>query len=104
LIFFINYYIIIIIIIIAIFILAIIYVIDIIRDLLISTDSTLKNLEVKGQKIDFASDKTEYKVHITHDIDKLDLVVEPEHEKATYLVTGNKDLENGSIVKVKVTA
>ena len=38
------------------------------------------------------------------DVEKLDLVVETDHEKAKYVVTGNKELENGSVVKVKVTA
>ena len=81
-----------------------VYVLNIIRDTLISTDSKLKNLEVKGQEINFDTEKTEYNVHINYDVDKLDLVVEPNHEKAKYIVTGNKDLENGSVIKIKVTA
>lgn len=81
-----------------------VYVINVIRDTLISTNSKLKKLEVKGQDINFEIDKEEYKVHINYDVDKLDLVIEPDHEKAKYIVTGNKDLKNGSVVRIKVTA
>ena len=81
-----------------------VYVINIIRDKLISNNSKLKKLEVTNHEIDFSSDKTEYNVHINYDIEKLDLIIEPDHEKAKYIVTGNKDLEDGSIIKIKVTA
>jgi len=81
-----------------------VYVIDIIRDKLISTNSKLKKLEVKNHELNFNAEKTEYDLHINHDIDKLDLIVETEHEKAKYIITGNKDLNNDSIIKIKVTA
>ena len=81
-----------------------VYVINIVRDQKISTNSKLGKLEVKGQNINFEPDKTEYKVHINHDVDKLDLVLETDNEKAKYIVTGNKDLKDGSVVKIKVTA
>lgn len=81
-----------------------IYVINIIRDKLISTNSKLKTLNVKDHEINFNPEKNDYNVHISYDVEKLDLNIETEHEKAKYVVTGNKDLENGSVIKVKVTA
>ena len=81
-----------------------IYVINIIRDKLISTNSKLKTLNVKDHEINFDPEKNDYNVHISYDVEKLDLNIETEHEKAKYVVTGNKDLENGSVIKVKVTA
>ena len=81
-----------------------VYVIDVIREKLISDNSKLKVLEIKNHEISFNRDELNYSVHISYDINQLDLVIEPEHEKATYVVTGNKDLENESIIKLKVTA
>lgn len=81
-----------------------VYVIDVIREKLISDNSKLKVLEIKNHEISFNRDELNYSVHISYDIDQLDLIIEPEHEKATYVVTGNKDLENESIIKIKVTA
>ena len=81
-----------------------VYVVDVMREKLISDNSKLKVLGVKDHDISFNRDELNYSVHISYDIDQLDLIIEPEHEKATYVVTGNKDLENESIIKIKVTA
>jgi len=81
-----------------------VYELEIVRDKLISENSYLRNIEVKGYELDFDKDKLEYSIKIGSDVDQLDLNIITDHEKAKYLVTGNKDLKNESIIKIKVTA
>lgn len=81
-----------------------VYVLDIIRDTLVSTNSKLKNIIIKNHDFKFNGDKEEFDVHITSEEEKLDLEIIPENEKAKYVVIGNKNLKNGSQIKIKVTA
>ena len=80
------------------------YVVNIIRDKLISTNSKLKKITIDNHNISFDSDVLKYKVKLSEDEDKLNIKVETLNEKATYLITGNKDLKDKSVIKVKVTA
>ena len=80
------------------------YVVNIIRDKLISTNSKLKKITIDNHDISFDSDVLKYKVKLSEDEDKLNIKVETSNEKATYLITGNKDLKDKSVIKVKVTA
>ena len=81
-----------------------VYNLDIIRDTLISTNSKLKDIIIKNNDFKFDSTLDTFNVHITSDVDKLDLEIIPEHEKAKYVVIGNKNLKDKSQVKIKVTA
>ena len=80
-----------------------IYELDVIRDKKISSNSSLKSITIKGYKIDFSSNVKEYSIKI-EDEKELDISAECDNSKAKYIVTGNKDLENGSVIKIKVTA
>ena len=80
------------------------YVVNIIRDKLISTNSKLKKITIKNHDFIFDSETLNYKIKLTNDEDKLDIDVETANLKATYLITGNKDLKNKSVIKIKVTA
>ena len=80
------------------------YVVNIIRDKLISTNSKIKKLTIKNHDILFDSETFNYKVKLDKDEEKLDINVETSNNKATYLITGNKDLMNKSVIKIKVTA
>lgn len=80
------------------------YVVNIIRDKLISTNSKLENITIKGYDLNFSKEILNYKLKLLNKEEKLDITVKTENEKATYLITGNKDLENESIIKIKVTA
>ena len=81
-----------------------IYVLNVIRDKLISENSKLKNIIIANHKLDFNSGVYEYVVDVDKNEDKLDITVETEHPKAKFLIIGNKGLKNNSIVKIKVTA
>ena len=80
-----------------------IYSLIIKRDTLVSNNSNLKLLEVVNYNLDFNSNIKDYNLKIQKE-DKLDIKAEAEHEKAKVLITGNKDLETGSVIKIKVTA
>lgn len=81
-----------------------VYVIDIIRDKSISTNSKVRDIKIKNHDLKFNSDTLEYSLDIKGNESKLDIEVTTEHEKAKYLITGNKNLKNESIIKIKVTA
>ncbi len=68
-------------------------------------DKSLANLEsltIKGYDLDFKEDKYEYDLEIGDD-NTLDIDYKTKSPDATVQVTGNMDLVNGSIVKVRVT-
>lgn len=62
----------------------------------------LKELEVNGKNINFAKTKQEYNVKVSKDSNKLNLKYLTEDKDAKVTVSGNKDLKNGSKVKIKV--
>ncbi len=81
-----------------------IYVLNIVRDKLISENSKLKKITIANHNIDFNSNVYEYVVNVDKDENKLDITVETDHPKAKYLIIGNKNLRNNSVIKIKVTA
>lgn len=64
--------------------------------------ANLKSLTIAGYDIDFKEDRYEYDLKIG-DLNVLDIDYETVSPDATVLITGNMDLVNGSIVKVRVT-
>ena len=80
------------------------YVVNIIRDKLISTNSKIKKLTIKDHDILFDTENYNYKIKLDEKEDKLDINVETSNKNASYLITGNKDLMNKSVIKIKVTA
>lgn len=66
------------------------------------TVANLKSLKIKGYDLDFKEDKYEYNLKIG-DVNYLDIDVETLNPEAKYEITGNADLVNGSIIKIKVT-
>ncbi len=80
-----------------------IYVISVKRDGLISSNSNLKELKVEGYDLDFSQNIKTYNLKI-NDEQELNITAKADHEKAKVLITGNKNLKNGSVIKIKVTA
>lgn len=80
-----------------------IYALNIKRDLKISSNSLLKSLKITGYDIKFDQNNKSYTIKIGEE-KELKIEALAEHEKAKVLITGNKNLENGSVIKVKVTA
>ena len=65
----------------------------------LGTNANIKNIVVKGYKLKFEFDKENYKL-VIDDEDSLDISVEMEDDNATYEIIGNKNLKDGSIIKI----
>lgn len=79
------------------------YTVVVTREQLLSNNAKLSKLEVVGYKLNFNPETTYYDLKI-NDEDYLDLIYETEDEKATVNVEGNRNLVDGSIIKVNVKA
>ena len=68
-------------------------------------DTTLKNLTIKGQKIDFNKDEKKYYLTVDYDTTKLTVNATPTNEKATVKITGNdKFIVGKNTIKITVTS
>lgn len=68
-----------------------------------SSDATIKSLTIKNYDINFKSSINDYKLQIDNE-DKLDVNVILNSDKAHYVINGNKDLINGSVIEIVVTS
>lgn len=68
----------------------------------ISDNNNIKSITIKNHSIDFKSNVYKYTVKANEK--ELDLTITLDDENATYKITGNNDLKNGSEIKIKVTA
>ena len=66
------------------------------------TLANLKTLTIEDYEIDFSPSKYEYDLHID-DVNYLVINAEAKLEESEVEITGNLDLENGSIIKIKVS-
>lgn len=66
--------------------------------------SALKSLTISGYDIDFLSDQYTYTIYIQEEISSLDIMATPLNESAIITINGNKDLKDGSIIKITVEA
>ena len=80
------------------------YILNVNRKKTLSQDSVLKSLVIKGYDIKFKPEVKTYYLEVSKDVDKLEITYETEDPNATVEVEGNKDLIDGSIVKVNVKA
>ena len=80
------------------------YIINITRSKLLSKDSLLTSLKIKGYELDFKQNITTYDLKVKDEDNELDITTTTEDENATVEIEGNKDLENGSIIKINVKA
>lgn len=67
-----------------------------------SDDKTIKDLQIKDIDIVFDPNKLEYEVET--ELKKLDITVTLNSEKASYEIIGNNELENNSVINIKVIA
>ncbi len=81
-----------------------VYVVNIVRDKLISNNSKLKDIIIEDNELNFNSNTFEYELYLAMNEKNLNIQVITDHEKAKYIITGNKNLKNGSVIKIKVTA
>lgn len=66
-------------------------------------NANIKELTIENSQIDFKSDVFEYEVNI-EDETSLDINLNLENSEATYEIIGNENLEDGSVVTIKVTS
>lgn len=70
-------------------------------------NAQLKSLKVKDFDLspNFQSDIDTYHLNIQEEIDKIEIIAEPEMEKATVNISGNTNLKEGdNLIKIEVTA
>ena len=80
------------------------YILNITRKKILSKDSYLTSLKIKGYQIDFKPTVTLYNLKIDEKDTELEITTTQEDPNAVVEIEGNKDLENGSIIKVNVKA
>ena len=68
-------------------------------------DTTLKELKVKGKKIDFNSNEKKYYITVGYDVTKINITATPTNPEAQVKITGNTKLVVGkNNVKINVTS
>ena len=76
-----------------------------IRPVVLSSDSLIKSLEVKGYKLDFNPNKFDYSLKVKNSTTSLDLTIVLSNANATYKVNGNENFKVGqNTVEIVVTA
>lgn len=83
------------------------YTINVIRKeegLVISTDSTLSTLQIRGEKINFSPTNYLYNIVVFPGTEELVFNLEASNNKAQIEVIGNQELSDFTTVKIKVTA
>lgn len=80
------------------------YTINVTRKKILSKDSLLRSLTVKDYNINFKQDIRTYDLKVPKDVEELEITYETEDENAIVEIEGNKDLIDGSIIKVNVKA
>lgn len=68
------------------------------------SDSTLASMTIPGFAIGFDKNVFEYKIHLTRDVNSININTEATHPGATISVSPTDNLINGSVVTVTVTS
>lgn len=69
-----------------------------------SNDATLKSLVLTGYDIGFNSTVTSYELTVKYNVSNIEVKATPSDENAKFVITGNSDIVNGSVIKVDVQA
>lgn len=69
-----------------------------------SNDATLKSLVLTEYDIDFNSTVTSYELTVKYNVSNIEVKATPSDENAKFVITGNSDIVNGSVIKVDVQA
>lgn len=76
------------------------YTVNVIQSEEDSVDNSLQNISVEGYDLGFSSDKKNYVLKVSNDTDSLKIVLKPSNIE--YEVLGNNNLENDSVVTIKL--
>lgn len=69
-----------------------------------SSDSTIKDIKIRGYNFKFKKGSKTFYLKINNETTELDIDVKLKDKKAKYEIEGNKDLKDGSEIKIIVTA
>lgn len=69
-----------------------------------SKDATLKTLTLSGYNIGFSQTQTVYELKVKYNVSTIAVTAAPNDANAKYVITGNTDIKNGSVIKVDVQA
>lgn len=69
-----------------------------------SNDASLKSLVLTGYNIGFNSTVTSYELTVKYNVSNIEVKATPNDENAKFVITGNSDIANGSVIKVDVQA
>ena len=70
-----------------------------------SNNTNLSELKLSEGTLVFDKEKTEYRVTVSYDIEKMEVTAKTEDEKAKFEITGNEELKVGeNTITIKVTA
>ena len=64
----------------------------------------MKSLVLPGYDIDFNSTVTSYELTVKYNVSNIEVKATPSDENAKFVITGNSDIVNGSVIKVDVQA
>lgn len=74
------------------------------KEKVLSSNTKLSEIDIDGYKLNFDGNSKTYYLTIDKDITKLSLAIKTDDKNATYKIIGNKNLKDGSIIKIIVTA
>ncbi len=69
-----------------------------------SNDASLKTLALAGYNINFSPTQTVYELKVKYNVSTIAVTATPNDQNAKYVITGNTDIKNGSVIKVDVQA
>lgn len=70
----------------------------------LSSNTKLESINIKGYDLKIDGSSKTYHLTIKENTSKLDISVVTNDSKATYEITGNENLKDGSVIKINVTA
>ena len=69
-----------------------------------SSNTDIKNIKIRGYHLNFDKNSKTFYLNIKKEDTELDITVNTKDKKANYDIEGNENLEDGSVVKIIVTA
>lgn len=69
-----------------------------------SKDASLKTLTLSGYNINFSPTQTVYELKVKYNVSTIAVTATPNDKNAKFVITGNTDIKNGSVIKVDVQA
>ena len=69
-----------------------------------SSNTRIKNIKIRGYKLDFNKNSKTFYLNIDKEDTELDITVTLNDDTSSYEIEGNENLEDGSVIKIAVTA